>query len=339
MCKVIGWINKNSKKKREIKTFLQRYNHFLVKGIYRSNNTFTQWSLNVNTPQENILKEQLHVSKRSTKLYGLFAKIKKAGIRKFYSIYITGDKTIFPGETILLSRIVGKGKIISFDRKQILSFYPNPFDMLIDVQKRSLFPEEHFNLPTLFRIDIGNSFYIEQYIFKKNYTPYDAFKYVCQTALSFQTSGRCKSFNVCNLKLSFNDLEQIIGESTCRDVVGFIESNSYKRCLNHGDLYRNNIIFDGKRFYYIDYELAGNYVFFFDVLYFAMMEFYLFDNSAIVDMYFQGKLDDFFYKIFNAHGVKYIPSSKKAYFFIMCYEYFFIKYNTKIPDSLINLIR
>lgn len=324
--------------KKSFKNILIKYKVFLKNGTYKPNCTFTQWSYKSRI-NENILQEQLYATKNQSVHIGFLNKLKRFFIKKYFSIKLNSVDKIFSGESLLLSRVSGGGRVIDYSSEQILAFYHNAKEMHDILEKRKLFPETIFNTSPIFKVNDEHAFYVEKYIFKKSYSLDDAFKYVCDTTLAYQESKYCKSY-VYNINMQNDDLMPIIGDKKfCLNIISFIRSNNYYRCLCHGDLYRNNIIFDGSKYYYIDFELAGDCIFFFDVLYFAMMEYYRFNNSLIIDGYFRGEIDEYFCKLFNVHGATYKPELKKTYFFIMLYEYFCIKYNMKIPDMLLSLIK
>ena len=121
--------------------------------------------------------------------------------------------------------------------------------------------------------------------------------------------------------------------------IEYIRSEEYVKRVCHGDLYRNNLLFDGKEFYYIDFELLKDHVFYFDVLNYLMCEYLMFNNGEMLNDYLDGVYDGYLEELFAVNGCKYDPKKKKIYFFTVLFEYYCETFQTDIPDKLMKYLR
>lgn len=89
----------------------------------------------------------------------------------------------------------------------------------------------------------------------------------------------------------------------------------------HGDLWRSNILFDGRSFYYIDFEHSKINVFFYDIFTFMLMEVEVYSDYTLWDGFVEGRFDRDFSELFSVLGVKYDSKLKRVYFsvFLRCF--------------------
>lgn len=85
-------------------------------------------------------------------------------------------------------------------------------------------------------------------------------------------------------------------------------------CLTHGDLWSSNLIFDGKCFYYIDFEHVKRRYFLFDVLYYIFAEGFVKGNDEMMRSFLKGRYDEEFAALFSGFGGEYRAGEKAAYF-------------------------
>lgn len=80
----------------------------------------------------------------------------------------------------------------------------------------------------------------------------------------------------------------------------------------NGDLYFNNLLYDGT-IYYIDWEYAGYYTFFFDIIHLIFVEAAMNKDSYYLNKFLNGEYDLNFERLFKSVGLKYNPHLKFTY--------------------------
>ena len=187
---------------------------------------------------------------------------------------------------------------------------------LFDINHDKCFIVEKMIDKVTFDHEAGFDFIIKDFtrIFKnKNILSY---QYVCQEKdiEGINKFFSCYENNNKALKLSEN-------------IKKFIDKGYYKKCISHGDLYYNNLIFDGEKFYYIDFECVNDHFFVFDILFYIFFESFRWENDLLITNYFNGVYDQQLEDIFKLNAVEYDKELKKTYLFIILFEY----YGYKIP--------
>ena len=88
----------------------------------------------------------------------------------------------------------------------------------------------------------------------------------------------------------------------------------------HGDFTYNNLIYDGAKCYFIDFEHYGEYSFFYDIFWLMQNEFVYAKNELLLNLYFGGELDVVFQLLFEAVGIKFNPEIKDVYYCVFLAE-------------------
>jgi hypothetical protein len=90
-------------------------------------------------------------------------------------------------------------------------------------------------------------------------------------------------------------------------------------CVQHGDLSKDNLMYgesDGKvDFWWIDWEHAGERVFFYDYFFYIINSAMFFDTKAYM-CYASGDADKALGSFFARFGVEFAPEKKRDYFLI-----------------------
>lgn len=193
----------------------------------------------------------------------------------------------------------------------------------------------------LIALDKTRLFIKEVFIQKIEYDHEKGFDFVISDITKFFLTKKfsCRQYIMDNrefdkIETYFNSLDMSNkGLLFLRKLKLFIKQENYIKCLCHGDMHYNNILFDGKKYYYIDFERVGEHFFLYDILSWIYCESYYFGNDLLLNNYLNGKYDRQIREIFNLNKIAYDPRLKGIYMFIMLYERFglqmpikFIKY-------------
>jgi thiamine kinase-like enzyme len=101
-------------------------------------------------------------------------------------------------------------------------------------------------------------------------------------------------------------------------LISMINSDSFVHTITHGDATFLNIIYDGKDFYYIDFENVGTRIFFFDIFFFLYIYSENFDFS-LLENYFAGFYDEKFCSLFNTLALDFKPENRLLYFLVFLF--------------------
>ncbi len=102
--------------------------------------------------------------------------------------------------------------------------------------------------------------------------------------------------------------------------------------LQHGDLWSGNIIFDGNKYYVIDFEKVDEKYFLNDFFLYLYIDLDITKDSYFLNNYFNGKYDDILNKYCNSLEINYKKEKKKEYFESFLYYFIyenFSNYNKK----------
>ena len=94
------------------------------------------------------------------------------------------------------------------------------------------------------------------------------------------------------------------------------------------------MIYDCDCVWFIDFEVAGERIFFHDIFSFVFSEMFYFNNDSLFQKYLEGKFDYWFEKLFDVNGLRFEPLNRRLYFFIALVE----KYGGVIPDNVVSFI-
>ena len=328
MISVLSEIYSSVLEMKRIKEQIKHLEKFLKGGRFFPNNSKTLWAKNSEYFQyENryILKELMFKTDRASKLNSLLF---SNGYRVQYSK--KGSK-VFNGDALMLSRIPGEGKIIDYEKGLILSFFPTERRMNDILLKRQMWESLGYNIVQM--ISKGKDYFVESYIVKHSFDTKEAIEFIMQDSLIRQSRNDDRVVYKVS-KETLTKIRKVFCDNVYQGIDLFVNTNEYVKRTCHGDLYRNNLIYDGRQFYYIDFELTGPYVFFFDIIYFMWFEYYRYGDESYIRKYFNGEYDSYFEQLFYINGCKFEGEKKNSYYGITLFEYFCEQFHTQIPQIL-----
>lgn len=330
-------------RKKNKSKFLKAYK-FLKKDRYFSNESGTLWF--PKRLKEIALPENKYIFLQHS--YENQAVKPSVGIRKklieyFLSLRVRSHPPFFDGDVALLSRMLGVGKIINYSKKEILSFFDNQAQMQQVIEKYNVWKNLGFSVLPILQMNETQCFFTEKYIEKRDYSLEQGFEFIKNDILLHQKACGDDGLIVYSpeeLAEKVEGLKRLVGKwEGVSAVIDFVQSPNYVKRICHGDLYRNNLMFDGNQFWYIDFELLCPRVFFFDVISYFSNEFLMFGNGKLLNAFFAGEYDAYFSELFSVNHSVYDPAMKKAYFFLTLYECFCETFKSPIPfDKLKSIL-
>ncbi len=309
---------------------------FLKKGRYFTNESGTLWY--PKKLKKKALPENNHIILQQ--VYDQTAKKAKTGIKgklieRFYSLRVKSQPLFFEGDVALLSRNPGVGKVINYSQKEILSFFEDQAQMCQVIEKHDAWKNLGYAVLPIFQVNGTQCFFTEEYIQKQNFLPEEGFEFIKDDILLRQKACGDDGLIVCSpeeLAEKVEGLKRLAGKwEGVSAAIDFIQSPNYVKRVCHGDLNRNNLIFDGEKFWYIDFELLSPHIFFFDVISCFISGYLIFENDTLLNAFLAGEYDAYFSELFSVNHSVYDPAMKKVYLFLTLYEYFCESFKTDIP--------
>ncbi|NMA74575.1 MAG: phosphotransferase [Bacteroidales bacterium] len=216
----------------------------------------------------------------------------------------------------------GKAKIFDFEKQSVLHFFKESKDYEETKQIYSLF-SPFFEIPAQEFVDeellirekyiapnsnIYRSEKLHNNILKDYYERFNDYLRNCSST---------EKFNVCSPRVLLESMSQsLLNSGLGQNVLQLLfdsETNEWLQVMCHGDLWFENILIGGT-FYIIDWEHAGEYLFFYDFFHYAITEYMRKGDASIVHRYFMGQFDYIFNELFEIVGLTYRDEERLLYF-------------------------
>ena len=94
-----------------------------------------------------------------------------------------------------------------------------------------------------------------------------------------------------------------------------LSSKCLQQIVSHGDCNYFNYIFDGESFFFIDYDRAGTHFFFCDCFFYIFWQYYILNDSSLIENCLNGKYDCLFTSLFERFDAQY--NNKFIYIYIL----------------------
>ena len=107
----------------------------------------------------------------------------------------------------------------------------------------------------------------------------------------------------------------------------------------HGDLWFENLLYDGNSFYFIDWEYYGDHCFFSDIINIFFAEALIRNNLSYLKKFLDGEYDEDFERLFHSVDENYLLYSKKELFALYLLERFSKKDANKHPNQQKELLK
>lgn len=283
---------------------------YLTNGIYSYNEDFTQLS-KINIEYSHFKNV---VVKKNFKYY------LRLLLRKIIHMRIHSNLNLFDGDTVLIPSSKYGLKFFS-SRKVLTKFkFNSDFNLYIDNKDKI---KKIYKTPNT--IVVGDNYIIEEKIESKNYEKSQILIQLMKTFSRHINESSINIENFNNRKRRFIDKYKWFYNKINID-------DDYKCCIQHGDLWESNVIFDGKNIFVIDYENVEMRFFLYDFFTYLHNEALIFNNYELLYLYFDGFFDNVLQDLFISLGLNYYDNTKIYYYNIFLNEIInnkFSKYNNK----------
>ena len=272
---------------------------------------------------------------------------KKVAGEVFSIIIKKNTETIFH-VSLLMRTKKNDIRIFDFSQMKIVNFVSDENNLRLRAESYQVF-YKYFTIPQQ-AFDFTRLQYVEELI---DFRPYSTWsiseKIRCIEIITEQYKAyitHCRTQNKCSLTLveitkRFQNMCNIPRE-LMEKIISIFErqpedmNNRFILIKSHGDLTINNVLLAGDKYFIIDWEDTGDYVFFYDFYNLLFMEKFLSNNDYFINLFVTENLNYLQNIIFNAAGLEYQAEWKTLY--IIIYFLFGIEkqiLHGEIPDKLI----
>ena len=216
-------------------------------------------------------------------------------VKLVYWFYTTKVKTLtkhFNGTEIIISSSNTEYKIFDFTSNIVLSFYQNT-DKLIQTKKNKDYFSQYFDTPPTINFDVAKHIWTERYI---DHVPYQTLKcatFLCKKIVNYNLSIKGGE----KISINLDSEETVLFAKRFGDSPLLIKTIGLPKVFTHGDLWSSNVIYNGSLFFVTDYEAARERFFLYDFFCFIFSEWFLKDDSSLLDYYMAGFFDSILGKL------------------------------------------
>lgn len=232
------------------------------------------------------------------------------------------------------------GDIKIFSDDEVLTICANKESYQRKIENYTYF-SSFFRIPALIKQDDENNILTEEFIPFLDTTENDE-GFILKTIFT----DYCSYFNhlILNSKIGYLSLNSLLETSSNSKFINQFEKikeNIIPELLSlnlphinlHGDLWSDNVLLSyeskEKTLWYIDWETAGKYVFFYDFFKFIWNELDVHNNYSYFEKYLAGHFDEKLSHIFAIFELKFQPKFRQSYFCL-----FFLNYILKDTDDI-----
>lgn len=272
--------------------------------------------------------------------------------RRFFSCNIKTKEKLFGGGDIIvfgnteIDKAPASVKIFNLDSKEVITVYQDGKKMSSDLNANDFFSGKLPIVPILFK-DLDKKIIKEKLIIGKTLSRlkeneyFKLFETVVGCYVNYFKTERSEKF------VSVGDLINESMKKQIDDKIGeqiFLKLSDIKNIrvplkILHGDFTYSNLLSDGQKCYFIDFEHFGEFCFFYDIFWLMQNEYVYNKNKSLMERYFNGDLDDCFNAMFSAVGERFDPNMKDAYYYIFLLEMYNKRvYNIKGKEVVFDYI-
>ena len=231
-----------------------------------------------------------------------------------YRVRENGEKK-FQGTEMILSSSKTETKIFSIDNNEVLTKYKD-VEKLKRVELDKKYFGQFFNVPETKTVNIEECYVVEKFIAHKKFEPVNAFSYFSEVLINYLYAIRDTiSYDEAGDEKKIKKFSNYVGDSKMlHRVVGL------PKLMVHGDFWNFNVIYDGRKYYLIDYEKKGVRFFLYDYLCFIFSEYTLLNNNRLLKTYLSGGFDETLSEMFGAIGCRFNEKMREVYFLAFLVE-------------------
>ncbi len=253
-----------------------------------------------------------------------------------YSEIKTGIK--FDGTIYLPANTTGEEKdvkIFNFKTMEIVTIYTNSNGVKNKIDTYKFF-KSYFKIPRILSYDINNQITIEELVISKPKNEWNKNDYKKVIDCIFTNykhyilyCSEQKKYTKVDINKLLKEIQQDeillpIAVKLEKNILKYVSKIEFPAVKQHGDLWLYNILLEQNSqtysCYFIDWEHAGEYVFFYDLFWWMQNEALYNNDYSYIEKYVSGGYDHHFKDIFEGYGIKFNNKLRFCYFNIAILE-------------------
>lgn len=227
-------------------------------------------------------------------------------IVKQYPYNVCDEKNSFNGSTLLISSSEKEIKIFDYKANILITKYLEESRYQAALEHKQFFAE-YFPVIPYIKNDIQGFILAEPIISKIDFDAEYAFKEILSKYVIYLSSIPHTMGEPLISERELRNFEKIFNTMIERSVLRAPVS-----CV-HGDLWSENIIFDGTVFYWLDFEHISTRYCMYDIFFYMFSEEFMKGNDTILGNYLLGKYDTEFTALFSSVNMIYEPNKRTEY--------------------------
>ena len=243
----------------------------------------------------------------------------------FYKFKKRSDSASSPtGQVLTLNSHETAAKLVNPVERYLITVYKSQEKMQDYLSKRDLWVAACgggycFSVPPILESNLERRYIKEKFLKKSSFSAEDGFRAIIADYLKcFAWIGKNSTQGTIT-KEQGEKLLSIAGQLGLSDLgdraLSFMRSADYRFNLSHGDLFPLNLICSEGKYYYIDFEIVGQRVFFFDWFKYITGSYAKY-GAGLLHAYLNGEYDEAFRELFRLNGVAYHAGDREVYLFV-----------------------
>lgn len=310
---------------------------YLKKGCYKYNSTATilypaNADNRITKKLPNVFGEVNNSSNRFRKLF--------TDIFRFFKL-LKSNK--FNGNFMVISSSEEEFKFFDIEKGQLLTYYKSKDKFKRVCQLRREWAQYFRTIP--FSANDFECTHVEPIIDSIDFDSIKAFNQIRNDYADYY-----KSINSANLQLY--SVEQDIledfsrlwpNENISNEIIKLITQTPIPICVNHGDLWKSNILYNGNVFYYLDFEQVALRFYVFDLLMYMLSDALLLHNNYLLKQFLEGLYDQYFLYVAEVMNSTFDVTKKEIYYALVVFELYKTRWresgNSHLVRDCADLIR
>lgn len=287
---------------------------YLKHGVYKYNTSVT-----ILYPVKNLRHKNPQVFGAIEENGNIFRKL----FSKLYCYINCFSKSEFKGDYMVVTSSEREFKFFNHQENLLLTNYSSLEKLEFVYQQRTYWAEW---FPTVSCTkDTREKTILEPLVNTKPFQSDCAFRQLLNDYAKYlKESSRGKAIEYYKPNYSYlNKFCALWGDTSFRtNLQQFLEDNPVPLFRTHGDLWKSNMLFDGEKFYYIDFEQTGERPFFYDIFMYFVSDAFVLHDRYLLNKFISGEFDVLIRQISESLNYKFDNTKRRLYLSLFVFELF-----------------
>lgn len=321
--KIYRYVESNIKLKKKIAYIIKEKDQYLLNGKYiLSKNRMINMILVGNPAAKKFMKKNTaHLLRKQKGIIKRAKKIVRNTIDRYFTLRIDSKKDKKNQGSLIMLTGRNNIKIFDFVENKVLTFYEDKREY---EEKKFIYMKfrDYFNIPISYfedyeRVSIEERIELIPFENISEKILQSSLEKIFKDYIDYFNNTKTDSVSIYRKEevirdisyIKNNELKKLINEL----VLVYWEDINFPRIEVHGDLNYQNILFDLKEMFYIDWEFSKPLIFYFDIINLIFIEASSYSNYTYINNYITGSYDNQISELFTAFGLEFNKKRKLFY--------------------------